>query len=279
MRKEFILLLLTQLICFSSCKNDEVETATVIVTGDAYDIGSNSATISGYINLSFSDISNATFGIIWGMWEDNLSWENRLGEGISYDLSNNKFEVIAEELIPESKYYYRSFVLLNNVRIYGEVKSFITKEREKEDMENYSYPPTWLGFSLIPSSPHAGDSLMVTALQDKKGHLINATMYTWTLSCTLYKPDGSFEKYRQTETDKTDYDGLSNADPEHKFLVPVAASGKATISFRAIYNYKAKGAEVHYNDNYVIDIRSQSGMMSGGASGEVSFDIISADSN
>ena len=147
------------------------------------------------------------------------------------------------------------------------------------DDDKQSYPPTWKGFELSPSVAVAGDSLTVTALQDRKGHLINATKYTWTLSCTLVKDDGSFEDYSLTETNQTNYDGLSNADPKHRFLIPAEASGRATIAFQAVYNYSAQGIEVSYGGDYsrptgvLGNILSQSGQMSGGASGSVNFNI------
>jgi len=113
------------------------------------------------------------------------------------------------------------------------------------DDDNESYPPTWKGFTLSPSSPSAGDSLTVTAVQDMKGHLINATTYTWTLSCTLQKADDSVEEYSLTETDKTNYDGLNSNDPVHKFFIPAEASGRATITFKATYNYSGSGIQVY----------------------------------
>ena len=147
------------------------------------------------------------------------------------------------------------------------------------DDDKQSYPPTWSGFTLSPASPVAGDSLTVTAVQDRKGHLINATTYTWTLSCILYNDEGMPEDYSLTETFKTNYDGLSSGDPVHSFLIPSRAMGRATISFQATYNYSARGIEVFYGGDYsrpvgmLGSILSQSGQMSGGASGSVNFTI------
>lgn len=147
------------------------------------------------------------------------------------------------------------------------------------DEDKNSYPPTWKGFSLSPSKPQAGDSLTVTALQDRKGHFINATQYQWTLTCSLLNEDGSNEEYTLTEQDRTNYDGLSNADPVHSFLIPARAVGRATVSFKATYNYSAQGIEVNYGGDYSRpvgvqgSILSQSGQMSGGASGSVNFVI------
>lgn len=148
-----------------------------------------------------------------------------------------------------------------------------------QDDDRQSYPPTWKGFSLAPAKPVAGDSLTVTALQDHKGHLINATQYTWTLTCIVYKDDLSTEEYALTETDRTNYDGLNSSDPTHRFLLPAGAQGRATIAFRAVYNYSAQGIDVSYGGDYerpagvMGSILSQSGQMSGGASGTVTFNI------
>ena len=148
------------------------------------------------------------------------------------------------------------------------------------DDDKNSYPPTWKGFQLSPARPTAGDSLTVTARQDQKGHLINATKYEWTLNCTLVKNDGGTEEVTLTETDQTNYDGLSSADPVHKFLIPKEAAGRATITFQATYNYSAQGIEVDYGGDYsrpagmMGTILSRSGQMSGGASGSVNFMIV-----
>ena len=147
------------------------------------------------------------------------------------------------------------------------------------DDDKQSYPPTWQGFLLSPARPMAGDSLTVRAVQEEKGHLINATEYTWTLSCTVCRPDGTFESVAIVEEDHTNYDGLNSGDPVHRFLIPSGAQGRATVNFMARYNYSARGIEFFYQGDYSRpagmsgSILSQSGQFGGGATGSVSFQI------
>lgn len=153
--------------------------------------------------------------------------------------------------------------------------AFVACENENYD----SYPPTWKGFILSPTANniYAGDSLKVTACQDMKGHLINATTYSWSLRCQVLVGDNNWVDSICTLSTHTNYDGTSNADPTITFLVPKGAAGRATVSFQAIYGYSGSGIQVSgggtYNDQYSGAIHSESGALSGKASGTVSFNV------
>lgn len=151
-----------------------------------------------------------------------------------------------------------------------------------EESNNTAYPPTWKGFQLSPdrNSIYAGGEVTVTACQDEKGHLINATSYTWTLSLDTLNTDGSASgAYELSKTVKTNYDGTDNGDPSYTFRIPANAvpNGRATISFAASYSYSADGIEVSngttydQSTNYAGSIYSQSATLYGKANGSISF--------
>lgn len=148
-----------------------------------------------------------------------------------------------------------------------------------EEANTDSYPPIWYGFRLEPYPPVAGDSLTVTAVQSKKGYLIYTTTYTWTLSCSLRIDPVTVKDTVLTVTQKTNYDGISNADPTHRFLIPANAEGRATVSFEARYAYAGNGVQADFGGDYTRpegirgSITSKSGTLSGGANGSVTFYI------
>ncbi len=129
---------------FSACGDDEIapsngggsgngepslqeQVASTSVTGGVYDISATSATFIGYVNLTPTELATATFGIIWGTEED-LKWDSKAGYATSRDLETNKYSVTTHDLVPERKYFYRSYVCLKgNTYLYGAVKSFTTQ--------------------------------------------------------------------------------------------------------------------------------------------------------
>ena len=148
MKTKTILLALMAVVLsvgFSACGDDEIapsnggntgngepspqeQVASVSVTGGVYDIGAASATFVGYVNLSPSELTTATFGFIWGT-EENLKWDNKAGYATSRDLETNKYSVTANSLNIEALHFYRSYVCLNgNTYVYGNIKSFTTQD-------------------------------------------------------------------------------------------------------------------------------------------------------
>lgn len=165
--------------------------------------------------------------------------------------------------------------LISCIFAFVTILTFVACEESNTD----SYPPTWHGFRLEPYPPVAGENLTVTAAQSKKGHLINATTYIWSLSCSLEKGDGTVADTVITTTQKTNYDGISNANPTHRFIVPANAAGRATVSFEARYAYSADGIQASFGSDYTRpedvrgNINSYSGTLSGGAKGSITFYI------
>ena len=142
-----------------------------------------------------------------------------------------------------------------------------------------AYPPTWKeeSFKLQPDRSHiyAGDTVRATACQDMKGHLINGTIYTWTLTLdTLNADESASAQYVYQKSVHTNYDGTNDGNPSYTFRIPVNAvpNGRATISFAAQYSYSADGIEVIINQPGLGGtIHSQSATLYGKANGSVSF--------
>lgn len=161
-----------------------------------------------------------------------------------------------------------------------------------------SYCPTWLGFTYktgsypnyTPGNPRSvvltpGDSVHLTAHQDKKGHLINATYYTWTVCYDTLNTAGERVHARKSYSKHTNYDGYADGsdDPVCHLLLPENALpteyGKPdTIQFVARFSYSGQGVTIETgniinNTSYNGRITPQSGPTGGGAAGNFYFDV------
>ena len=152
-----------------------------------------------------------------------------------------------------------------------------------------SYPPTWKGFQFTCNgqevSPRtgifAGDKITVTALQNQKGHLINATTYNWTAIIPVEQEDGSWKNDTIIKSFHTNYDGYVDGsnDPSFQFLIPEKAIGESTIKFSATYAFSGNGIQVSDGGTYESGsasgyIHSTSSAGYGGANGSVRFTVI-----
>lgn len=150
-----------------------------------------------------------------------------------------------------------------------------------------SYLPSWKGFQFTREGQivnrtdiYAGDVITVTALQDQKGRLINATTYNWEVKAQIPNADGVYvDSVFFTQSVHTNYDGTSNADPFIKFTIPPTATGRATVSFNASYSLSGQGVQISDGGDYSNSpnisgsIHSTSSSMYGAARGSVNFTI------
>jgi hypothetical protein len=162
---------------------------------------------------------------------------------------------------------------------------------EKKDYS--SYPPTWKGFLFTrdgyeldlknKDSIYAGDIITVTAVQDQKGHYINATTYYWDITILVLQKDGFSTKDSVISPTPihTNYDGTDNGDPSFTFKVPSNAldGSYSKTDFKATYAYSGNGIQVADGGNYgssstiTGSIHSTSGNQYGKASGSVRFKV------
>lgn len=156
---------------------------------------------------------------------------------------------------------------------------------EKKDYS--SYPPTWVGFqftrnnqelNLKKDSIFAGDIITITAIQDQKGQLINATTYNWNITFNVQQEDGiSYQDSILAKSIHTNYDGTDSGNPSYTFTIPAKAIGNTTAKFSATYAYSGNGIQVDDGGNYSYtgstsgSIHSTSGNQYGQANGSVRF--------
>lgn len=184
---------------------------------------------------------------------------------------------------------------------------------EKKDYS--SYCPTWKGFTYTTGSYpdyvkgnvgnninlHPGDSIHLTAHQDQRGHLINYTVYTWTICYDTLDTGGNEDPTddvvvhaTKTYPQPTNYDGyeagysdgkaVGSADPICHLLLPENAlpteyGKRDTIKFVARYVYSGQGVIVENgnivdNTSYNGRITPQSGPTGGGAAGYFYFNVV-----
>ena len=161
-----------------------------------------------------------------------------------------------------------------------------------------SYPPTWKGFTFttgnypnyVAGNPRsailsAGDSIHITAHQAERGHLINATYYTWTICFDTLDADGVKQHATLSYNLHTNYDGYTDGadDPTGHLLLPANALatdyGKYdTIRFVARYSFSGQGVIVENgniveNTSYGGRITPSSGPTGGGAAGTFLFSV------
>ena len=95
------------------------------VTGEATHISCRNAKLSGNVTLPKAASTNLSFGVLYSTASDVLLGSATQLEAKDYDASFN-FSIDSGVLEPETTYYYRSYVILNDEVAYGEIKSFKT---------------------------------------------------------------------------------------------------------------------------------------------------------
>ena len=178
------------------------------------------------------------------------------------------------------KHYYSLFIAATCILV-------ALASCEKKDYS--SYPPTWKGFQFTCNGQEvnartgifAKDKITITAQQDQKGHLINATTYNWEVSAPILLEDGYTYKDSvfYAKSNHTNYDGIDSNDPSITFTIPANALGTATVKFSATYAFSGSGIQVEDGSNYDSStsasgyIHSSSGANYGQANGSARFII------
>lgn len=118
--------LLSQVFFFSACEEkivNPIDIDDVVFTGDASEITTTTAQLTAYVNLS-SEIKDVQMGFFLST-DESPSRNN--GEVIlSSKLEGNLFYVLTTNLSPETKYYYKAFVIIDDDYYYGAINSFST---------------------------------------------------------------------------------------------------------------------------------------------------------
>ena len=117
-----------------SCSSDDDEklddgssnTTDVAVTSNLSKLGITYAHIDGYVNLNLitSTYTSQQVGIELSMNEDFDNPRRAVSKG----LEGHKLTVVIDNLSAQTKYFYRTFVKVNDLNYYGEKRSFTTKD-------------------------------------------------------------------------------------------------------------------------------------------------------
>lgn len=129
-----ILLVAVMSAVLFSCSGNEDErmddgsgnTTDVAVTSNVSKLGITYAHIDGYVNLNLitSSYTSQQVGIELSM---NEAFDNPK-RAISKELEGKKLTVIIDTLSAQTKYFYRTFVKVNDLSYFGEKRSFTTKD-------------------------------------------------------------------------------------------------------------------------------------------------------
>ena len=118
-------LFVATLLTVSCEKQIENEPEAICVTADATNITETTAVLSGFANLT-SDMTGAVeLGFVISE-QPVPSLDNGWKEHTKELDSKNKYSKQIKGLSPNIKYYYRAYVLRNEVYMYGEIRSFNT---------------------------------------------------------------------------------------------------------------------------------------------------------
>ena len=109
-----------------------------ILTGSAEDLTYNSVVLYGELEANFSDYTSIKYGISYSLNKSDLQSDNGTLLYCSESLQDNKYSVALSGLSAETKYYYCSFVYLNEKQYkYGEIKSFTTLDGPQTGNHEY----------------------------------------------------------------------------------------------------------------------------------------------
>lgn len=130
----------------------EINLDVIVETLDASSITSNSAVLSGYADGLESAEVLCNLGICYGTVSTPTI------ENSSYVSSERKtsgeFSISVSELKPNTTYYYRTRLALDDKHFYGEIQSFTTKEADKPgEMIDLGLSVKWASHNVGASSP------------------------------------------------------------------------------------------------------------------------------
>ena len=106
--------------------NGSDNTTDVAVTSNVSKLGITYAQIDGYVNLNMitSSYTNQKIGVELSMGE-KFDYPKR---AITREMEGNKITIVIDTLSAKTKYYYRTFVEINDLNYYGEKRSFTTND-------------------------------------------------------------------------------------------------------------------------------------------------------
>ena len=191
-----------------------VKEKIISVTGKATHISCRNARLSGKVNIPLNTSTNLSLGVLYSTSSAILLGSATHLEAKVFDADYN-FSIDSGVLEPETTYYYRSYVILNDEVSYGQIESFKTLavssmiqtldagdiNRQEAtfnamlDLTDCKYSSIEYGFELTPKGGQAktltANNLADKAFSYRDENLVMNTGYSYVayvkLDGTLYK--------------------------------------------------------------------------------------------
>ena len=185
----------------------------VAITGTVTNITDNSAEISGTVYLGRITINYSS--IEYGAQvstEANFKITSTIGSTVitapATALENGVFTKTVKDLVNNTKYYYRTYVKVQNLEYYGQTLTFTT-EKSNESTDSHEYVDLGLPSGILWATCNVGSTVpgdpgLYFAWGETKGytsdisdgHLFNISNYKWCngnyKTITKYCTDSSF---------------------------------------------------------------------------------------
>lgn len=180
---------------FYSCSSDDGQddgssnTTDVAVTSNVSKLGITYAHIDGYVNLNLitSSYTSQQIGVELSTNENF----NNARQARSKNLEGNKFTVVIDTFSAASRYYYRTYVKVNDLNYYGEKRSFTTKDfsniTSTGDASSLTYTSARINCKADAGSIDSENRISIgVAYSTKKNQLhADSIRYIKSINCSL----------------------------------------------------------------------------------------------
>ena len=201
MKKFFSLAICAMAVLFAGCEQNEPSDkgsssgSSYVVTGSAEDITSNSAVVYGEVKVNISEYDAVEYGVLYSVDKNEVESRSASKKWSSVDLQDEEYSVSLSGLSAETKYYYCSFVYLNEKQYkYGEIKSFTTLDGPQTGNHEYvdlGLSVKWATCNVGASKPEEygdyfawGETQPKTTYDWRTYKWCNGTCFTQTKYCT-----------------------------------------------------------------------------------------------
>ena len=202
MKKFFTLAICAVAVLFAGCEQNEPSNdkgsssgSSYVVTGEAEDITSNSAVVYGEVKVNISEYDAVEYGVLYSVDKNEVESRSASKKWSSVDLQDEEYSVSLSGLSAETKYYYCSFVYLNEKQYkYGEIKSFTTLDGPQTGNHEYvdlGLSVKWATCNVGASKPEEygdyfawGETQPKTTYDWRTYKWCNGTCFTQTKYCT-----------------------------------------------------------------------------------------------
>jgi hypothetical protein len=161
MKKLLVLSLMISCFCMTSCSDDdntetggksEVDNNEIAVTEPSTEVGASYAILNGRLFLSKIPAGSTFVSVGFDLSMDKDFINEQTRRAIVRGIEGNKLTLTIDTLSPQTTYYYRTVVELNNMEFYGAKQTFTTKELEMTpsvgDVSNITFTSAKVNFKV-----------------------------------------------------------------------------------------------------------------------------------